>query len=320
MAQNHDLFINRCDVDCNFDVYLNKQVNQCDLTVWSIPVREGITATNRLILESCIESYLLLKFIAVNTGSALTAHINEMLALCYLALGSDMSVGASAEFSINTSPTLLPLAVAIGAENLGHMATIFENANSSLLLGLNIVQADMEKTTGQISSSTVIEAEIENTLKQSLIDATNSINLSSEISDVLKTMFAEGSSNIELGASVVDLLRNVYITAASAVQLGVTVLNIESHHSLGDAAFEIAVDSNVAEMSSEKCVTFENAVTILAEATWALTKVFYPLSAEIIIAAEVVFSCVRRRKLSDITAALSSYTNLTLEDLYYIQC
>ncbi len=40
-----------------FDIYLNKRLTECDIIVYSIPFRDGLTATNRMILESCLESY-----------------------------------------------------------------------------------------------------------------------------------------------------------------------------------------------------------------------------------------------------------------------
>lgn len=32
-----------------FDIYLNKRLTECDIIVYSIPFRDGLTATNRMI-------------------------------------------------------------------------------------------------------------------------------------------------------------------------------------------------------------------------------------------------------------------------------
>ena len=42
-----------------FDIYLKRRITECDLIVYSLPYRDGLTATNRIILESCIESWRL---------------------------------------------------------------------------------------------------------------------------------------------------------------------------------------------------------------------------------------------------------------------
>ena len=45
-----------------FDIYLNERLHQCDIIVYSIPYRDGLTVMERLILETCLESYTLQKF------------------------------------------------------------------------------------------------------------------------------------------------------------------------------------------------------------------------------------------------------------------
>ena len=65
-----------------FDIFLKKHIIECDLLIYSIPYRDGISVTDRLILNAALESYSLYKFVAVQTGSLLTAHIDEMIKLC----------------------------------------------------------------------------------------------------------------------------------------------------------------------------------------------------------------------------------------------
>lgn len=38
-----------------FDIYLKRRITECDLIVYSLPYRDGLTATNRIILESCMQ-------------------------------------------------------------------------------------------------------------------------------------------------------------------------------------------------------------------------------------------------------------------------
>lgn len=67
-----------------FDIYLNNRLTQCDIIVYSIPRQIGITAMNHIILESCLDNYLLQKFVAAQTSSELVAHIDDMSACCVL--------------------------------------------------------------------------------------------------------------------------------------------------------------------------------------------------------------------------------------------
>ena len=90
-----------------FDIYLNKRLTECDIIVYSIPFRDGLTATNRMILESCLESYTLQKFIAVETGSELVSHIDKMIKTCNerLHMASTWS-SKRTMFSILSQPSL----------------------------------------------------------------------------------------------------------------------------------------------------------------------------------------------------------------------
>ena len=86
-----------------FDIYLNNRLTQCDIIVYSIPYRDGLTVMNRLILETCLESYTLQKFIAVQSGSMLVSHIDKMIKTCLERLNHGIVLGTSAEFQVHYS-------------------------------------------------------------------------------------------------------------------------------------------------------------------------------------------------------------------------
>ena len=48
-----------------FDIFLKKHIIECDLLIYSIPYRDGISVTDRLILNAALESYSLYKLVAV---------------------------------------------------------------------------------------------------------------------------------------------------------------------------------------------------------------------------------------------------------------
>lgn len=39
-----------------FDIFLKRHVIECDLLVYSIPYRDGISVTDRLILDAALEA------------------------------------------------------------------------------------------------------------------------------------------------------------------------------------------------------------------------------------------------------------------------
>ena len=78
-----------------FDIFLNKRLTECDIIVSAIPYRDGLTIVNRMILECCLEAYLLHKFVAVQAGSELTSHIDRMIKTCHekLNFGQELAQG-----------------------------------------------------------------------------------------------------------------------------------------------------------------------------------------------------------------------------------
>ena len=83
-----------------FDIYLSERLTECDIIVYSLPYRDGLSALNRMVLDSCIESYTLYKFVAVQTGSKLVSRIDSMLKTCYEMLNCAMPIDATADFKV----------------------------------------------------------------------------------------------------------------------------------------------------------------------------------------------------------------------------
>ena len=67
-----------------FDIYLNKRLTECDILVYSIPYRDGLTAIHKLVLESCIESYMQPSLILRRHFKHTTPYILTLQELKYL--------------------------------------------------------------------------------------------------------------------------------------------------------------------------------------------------------------------------------------------
>ena len=111
-----------------FDIYLRKRVHECDLIVLSLPFRDGLTVTNRMILESCVKSYLLYEFAAVQSGVDIASHIDEMLKICYEMLSFGTHIGISAEFQTHYSFYPNENIIELGSSDIPMLATMFTSA------------------------------------------------------------------------------------------------------------------------------------------------------------------------------------------------
>lgn len=131
-----------------FDIYLNKRLTECDIIVYSIPYRDGLTAINRLIMESCVESYTLTKFIAIQTGSELVSHIDEMLKICNERLNNSVDIGVSAQFDIHYSNRPEEIGIVISANSIKLLASSFMEANNALQFAAEPLDARLAKQLG----------------------------------------------------------------------------------------------------------------------------------------------------------------------------
>lgn len=75
-----------------FDVCLNNRLTECDVIVYSIPYRDGLTVMDKLTLQACFESLLIQKFIAVHTQSSLVSDIDCLIKACAMRLDHRVSL------------------------------------------------------------------------------------------------------------------------------------------------------------------------------------------------------------------------------------
>ena len=133
-----------------FDIYLNRRIRECDIIVQNLMYRDSLSVSDRIVLESCIESYTLRKIVAMQTGSALTAHINEMLKTCYELIGAGASVGANVGITAHTLNSAEPSRIVIDADILAHSIRAFNDAENGLQLSLAPIASHAIKSAGII--------------------------------------------------------------------------------------------------------------------------------------------------------------------------
>lgn len=131
-----------------FDIYLKRRITECDLIVYSLPYRDGLTATNRIILESCIESYTLQKFVAMQFGSELVSHIDKMIKTCYERLNWGTAISADAVFQTHYIMNPEAGAVELAVEDIPALETMFAEAESCMVLNAAPLLANIAKSLG----------------------------------------------------------------------------------------------------------------------------------------------------------------------------
>jgi len=303
-----------------FDIFLNNRLTQCDIIVYSIPFRDGLTAAHRMILESCLESYVLQKFVAVQTNSELVSHIDKMIKVCIERLNWGTSLDVSADFQthyvLNPTPSVIEIAP---TNNLETLRTMFTSVDNALDIAVAPLNAMIAKSLGGGNSVMNPNVNVRDVLKRSILQPISNMEITSQVSDmqVQKTLSAE--SVFIPTADLVNLCYRLYTASETVMQLAASVLETEIHFSLGggNAGFEIT--SELSEEYATKYEVAKNVVSILAQAVEWIIQYMEPESNGVQFAAEVTTVLKRHRMLEEMDEdTLLSYDDMTLEEVDYI--
>lgn len=302
-----------------FDIYLNKRLTECDIIVYSIPYRDGLTAVNKLVLESCLENYILQKFVAVQTGSELVSHIDKMIKTCYERLGLSVQINASAEFQTHYTAYPTGSAVDICAADIASSATVFAQAEGALQINAAPLLAFVGKSVGKGSSVLEPDVELKNILKQSILTIRPTTEIGVNVTGISEQNFLRVDSSIDLTADLANLCYRITTAGNTAVQIAASVLGTEFHYSLGSGANAIAFNTAVTKEQMHKYEAVNRALHILSSVTESITQYMTPSDGSILLNAAVEPILKRYRLLGEMdTDTLSAYDDMTLEDIDFV--
>lgn len=303
-----------------FDIYLNNRLTECDILVYSIPYRDGLTAIHKLILESCIESYTLQKFVAMQTGSELVHHIDEMLKTCYERLSYATELDVTATFQTHYSLYSDTAGIIMSAECVETLSNLFAKAESAMQFTAQPVMAYTGKSGGNAESSLVINAALEKDIKNSLLTVAPVVEIETSVLGTNKRSAISVSPGIDIACELTNLCYRFYNGAQAVIQMAADVLATELHYSLGEGTSAIEFSADIGDGDcSTKYEEFETAVIFVAEVVEAIRQFMHPELHSIAIGIVVDPIMKRHRLLSEMDADnLSAYDDMLLEEIDYV--
>lgn len=304
-----------------FDIYLNKRLHQCDIIVYSIPYRDGLTVTERMILETCLESYLLQKFIAVQSGSTLVSHIDKMIKRCLERLDHGIDIGTNAEFQVHYSTYPDTTALEVNAEKLSLLAYSYMSTDNILQISTPRIKACIKKSLGQGQSGIDVASNVKATLKRDLEKASDRLVIKAEDLKTKKKFYEKVTAPILINTELTNFLyRRYFDVSPSEIQIASGSVEAEIRFSLGRCTFPIIPDSQMLGEQMIKYLTPENAIEIQSSATGTLRQFIYPEENTIEVYPLDVEVIVKRHRLlyemdSD---TLDTYDDMSLNDVDYV--
>lgn len=303
-----------------FDIYLRKHLVECDLLVYSIPYHDGISVTNRLILEAALNSYLLHKFAAVQMGSEVEAHIDQMIKLCLEKLSMGMDLGAVVDFEAHTKLYMENDPIIIDTPAINMLGRVFNEVESGLVLAVDPLVTQVASSTGRGDFPLLVDAGVTDTLKHSLLNLRSAFTPNAAVKQINQVDYIRAETSTVIDSALKSLCYNLVFDASAAIEIMALVLGTEIRHSLGVWYNGLTLDSKVTGTWAQKFIVAETVTTIMQEATGKLIKVLYPDDDNIVVKAfDLNISMKRHRLLYELDDLhLADIDSMTLKELDYV--
>lgn len=301
-----------------FDIYLNKRVTECDVLVYNLPYRDGLSVANRLILESCLQSYILQKMIAVQTGSKLVAHINDMIKLCNERLSVGMELSQDVSFSARYLNIPDDLILHLGVSDLTALESIFFEAENNMVLDISPVVVSVKRPFANMTMPVEIGATV-NESKQSMIDAITQTQIEARDIDTWKHGFIDADTQAVVNAELANLCYSLYETMDNTIGIAQYVLGTEIHYPLGRGNNALLIGGTVTGISVERFIEIDHALHIMADAIGSAIKYITLEQSGIVIDMDASPIVKRHRLLSEMDGdTLSDYDDMTLDEIDFV--
>ena len=303
-----------------FDIYLRKHLVECDLLVYSTPYHDGISVTNRLILETALNGYLLHKFAAAQMGSEVEAHIDQMIKLCLEKLSMGMDLGAVVDFEAHAKLYIENDPIIIDTPAINMLGQVFNEVESGLILAVDSLVTQVASSTGRGDFPLLVDAGVTDTLKYSLLNLRSALTPDVAVRQINQVDYIRADTSTVIDSTLQSLCYNLVFDASAATEIMALVLGTEIRHSLGVWYNGLTFASKVTGTWTQKFIVAETVTAIMQEAMGKLIKVLYPDDGSTVVkAADLNISMKRYRLLHELDdLCLADIDNMTLEELDYV--
>lgn len=304
----------------HFDVFLHRHLTKCDILIQSLPYRDGVSITDRMIIDAVLQGCKLLRIASVQSDLEITAQIDRLIKTCLERLALPAVMDASVDLRAMSITTPINDPIELSAKNLGTLETVLNRAETSIVMAVDPLVTKIAKSLGCIHPGIVLDANVHDTLKRSILTLRSGVALDAGVRRDVKAGLLELNTEVEMDATLMSLCQRIGFDAIAGIELVVTCLGTKLYHSLGKGYSGITVNADVSETRARKLETAESIIRIMADISEILIKLIYPEDVDTWLNAEVTESQIKRyRLMSDLgNMTLDDLGDMTLDDFYYI--
>ena len=218
-------------------------------------------------------------------------------------------------YVLNPVPTVIEIAP---NDDLQTLRNMFMSVEDKLQITAASIDAMVAKSLGEGGSRMNIDAEVRQSLKNSLLRPAAALPVDTKVRQISEQNFLTIDAPVEPSAEVVDLCYRFYTAAGTAMQIAAAVIETEIHFSLGSGESGIELSAS-ADGTAKKYEAIQSTVEILAGITEKITQFMAPEKGGILLSAAATPILKRHRLLNEMDAdTLLTYDDMALEDIDYI--
>lgn len=191
-----------------FDIYLRNGIHECDVMIHSLPYRDGITATSRMVIESCIKNLSFCISVAQRFNTDLSAYIDRTLKTCYEKLDLPSSLVTSDVDRVNVQKFFTVKApVKLSAYLKDLYFRITSGVNAVTEIAADVIAMEIHFSFGRAHSGILLNAEAQQGHLQKFASVHNMASILADAGGLIYYHIAGVNGSAELTAKIDSIVK-----------------------------------------------------------------------------------------------------------------
>lgn len=316
----------------DFTIYLKERLNEysfliggrvheCDIIVDALTRKDGITITDYVLLESCLEQYSLLQYFVPQLDTELSTHIAAMQKRCREAMDGHTVLDASVREAMKAVTEADESGVLCGADEFPLLAHVFAGAENGAVFSADSLLAAVGKSLGRYEDGFVPDADLFKVSEQAFLDALGEIAPDADMERLTARAFAQLESGAVVDGESLLLLYLLSAGGTNALSFDASIRDTTLSNGLGKQEIKTIFGQELAFAAESIFKAFRAECGIyLSTAVSELARKFVgQATVEFTSEASATTAAKRSRHLSEVDdGALAAIDDMTLGELDYV--
>ena len=299
-----------------YDIYLRKRLTEFDLIIKNLPYRDGLIIYNRMYLDAMVNYLCLQKYIIGDTDATLVAEIDNVLERVFNIFSNGMELDIKAELFAGKPIAGKSSAILSTGMDEVHEESFNTFQNFTRLI-TSALQYDLSKSIGSGESEMRLSTRSAHTMKEAFEQFRSAPILNADVTTAAE-VYAEVDWQTVLKTDEFDIFYMIAVQGEAVMNL-LCSADLEMWYTLGTAENYMYLSIENSSVQSEKFMTYQDFLPLIAEINGMLECFINPLGGNILLSSALDAGMKRHRLLSEVDElTLADLDAMSLDDLDYV--